>query len=407
MGRPSPKDDQDALSMHTTPDDYEYAEPSDGLPSYNDSEAAASSSAATPANTTAAPRMAPVEPYKVIPSNQGVLGTKRFSRNNPSASNEVTIRMEENLTDPDTLYGYIMDCLRVAPPRPLIEIHGWHEETVRRNNKKEKERVTDFRIHMPLEQYLSRAFDADMWQDRVVSDSESAYRGSWRKTKAPGYKPGIQLTDEPQRTLQDWCENYCASPSKLKVMRINRKVQGLDFPFLQHRLESLVRAAHYRGNTDIRFRVDEQKVDIYSPHLINQWRTNWVRWIFYLTFLWIITWPILIFTTKWWEVYTVTWYFSRDVGANNDVRKKYATINEAQWFEGNKNHIRELVVNKFQGHVECVDGSTEEEARPAVRTHTGNADVDSAVSLIRDGVGIWNAVTSGRNPNDQGWGYDC
>ena len=49
MGKPALKqpykDDPDAVSMHTTPDEYEYAEPSlEDLPSYNDSEAAASSS---------------------------------------------------------------------------------------------------------------------------------------------------------------------------------------------------------------------------------------------------------------------------------------------------------------------------------------------------------------------------
>lgn len=409
MGKPTPKNDVDALSMHTTPDDYEYPEPTEGLPSYSDSEAAAGSSTSAPADTSNTRRAAPAEPYTVIPSKQGVFSTQRFS-NGSGALNQNTIRMEESLTDPDTLYGYIMDCLRVAPPRPLIEIHGWHNETVRRKDKKEQERVTDFKIHMQLERHLSRAFDADLWEERVVDDSESTYRGSWRKTKAPGYKPGIQLTDEPQRTLKDWCEDYCASPSKLKVLRINRNVHGLDFAMLKTRLESLVRSTHYRGHVDISFRVDEQKVDIYSPHLVNQWRTNWVRWLFYITFLWIIIWPVLIFVTKWWDVYTVNWYFSRELRDGEDVCKKYATIDEVQWFEGNKRHIRELVLNKFQGNAACVEGAAidDDEAQPSrPKTQTGNPDVDNAVGLLRDGVSIWNAVTSGRNPNDQGWGYDC
>lgn len=402
-------DDQDALSMHTTPGDYEYTEPNDGLPSYNDSEAAASSSTVTPANAATAPRQVPVEPYNVIPSNQGVFNAQRFSANNSGASNETTIRMEENLTDPEVLYGYIMDCLRVAPPRPLFQIHGWHNETVRRKDKKEQERVTDFKIHMQLDQYLSKAFDADLWEDQVAKDSESTYRGGWRRTKAAGYKPGIQLTDEPQRTLQDWCEDYCASPSKLKVFRIKRKVHGLDFGPLKSNLESLIRSTQYRGHVDIRFRVDEQSVDIYWPHIINQWRTNWVRWIFYLTFLWIIIWPILIFTTKWWNVYTVNWYFSRELGEGETRRKQYATVSEAKWFESNRSHIRELVVNKFQGYSTCGEAAPPEEiqqSRPKTPTRR-NSNVDSAVNFIRDGVSIWNAVTSGANPNEQGWGYDC
>ena len=148
MGKPTQppyKDDPDAVSMHTTPDDYEYAEPSgsaDDLPSYNDSEAVASSSTTTlnviPTNTPATPP----EPYSVIQYPAGPQGTYTKSTN-PGA---VTIRMDERLNDPAELESYITDYMRAMPPRPVVRIYGWHHETVRRKDKKEQERVTDFDI---------------------------------------------------------------------------------------------------------------------------------------------------------------------------------------------------------------------------------------------------------------------
>lgn len=420
MGKPSAqepyRDDPDAVSMHTTPDDYEYAEPSkltEELPSYNDSEAAASSSTTTAEDIPQANHSTPVEPYNVISYPGGPKGNNVTIFNKPTNSCEITIRMDERLNDPVELHAYIMDYMRAMPPRPVVRIQGWHNETVRRKDKKEQERVVDFDISFSFQQYLSRPFNAEFWEERTVEDGESAHRGSWRKTKAPGHKEqGVQLTDEPKRTLQDWCEDYCSSPSKLKVFRINRPVHGIDESLLKHHIENIVRSTHYRGHCDITLRTDERAVDIYTPTLINTWRTNWVRFVFYFTFLWLITWPILFFATKWWTVYTVDWHFNRGRGEGRPG--KFATISETQWFEQHKRLIRELVVNKYTGDGDCHPAEFDEPSRPshapAQRTQmpkTGNANVNSAVSFIQGGVNMWNAVAAGRSTADQGWGYDC
>jgi hypothetical protein len=409
MGKPPQppyKDDPDAVSMHTTPDDYEYAEPSasnDDLPSYNDSEAAASSSTTTQNITPTTTQATPPEPYNVIAYPSGPHGY-----NKPTNPGAVTIRMDERLTNPAELESYIKDYMRAMPPRPVVRIYGWHNETVRRKDKKEQERVTDFDITFSFQQYLSRPFDAEFWGERVVQDDESAHRGSWRKTKAPGHKPGLILSDEPIRTLRDWCEDFCASPSRLKAFRINRLVLGIEESFLRQHLENIVRSTHYRGNTNITFRVDEKAVDIYSPTLINRWRTGWVRWIFYLSFLWIITWPILFFMTKWWDVYEVKWYFSRDP---TGVNKSYATINEMQWIDKHSALIRELVLNKYTGDGDCHPTDLmprQGSATPGPQMpKTGNANVNSALSFIQGGVNVLNAVSAGRSTAEQGWGYDC
>jgi hypothetical protein len=411
MGKPTQqpyKDDPDAVSMHTTPDDYEYAEPSastDDLPSYNDSEAAASSSTIPQHITSATAQAPPPEPYNVIanPTSPHVNYSK------PTNTGAVTIRMDERLTDPVELERYISDYMRAMPPRPIVRIHGWHNETVRRKDKKEQERVTDFDITFSFQQYLSRPYDELFWEEHTVQDGEDAHRGSWRKTKAPGFKPGVVLSDEPTRTLKDWCEDFCASPSKLKVFRISRPVEGIDEACLIGQIENLIRSTHYRGNTNITFRVDEKAVDIYSPTLINHWRTSWIRWIFYLTFLWIITWPILFFTTKWWTVYEVKWSFARWPPRGGD--RIFSGISEMEWINKHSALIRDLVLNKYSG-----DGDqhpTDLPPRQGSATpqpqmpKTSNTNVNSALSFIQGGVNAWNAVSAGRSTAEQGWGYDC
>ena len=403
MGKPTPpsyKDDPDAVSMHTTPDDYEYAEPPpEDLPSY--SQAAASSSTAAQEDGTQTTRTPLVEPYDVIEYPKG--GNLPYSK--PTNKGAVTIRMDERLTDPHELYTYITGYMRGIAPHPIVRIQGWHNETVRRKDKKEQERVVDFDVSFSFQQYLSKAYDPFFWDERTVEDGDSAHRGGWRKTKDPGYKPGVQLTDEPQRTLQDWCEDYCASPSRLKVFRINRPVHGIDEVDIKANIERLIRSTHYRGRTDISFRIDEKAVDIYSPTLINKWRTGWVRWIFYLTFLWIITWPILFFMTKWWDVYSVDWYFSRDA--------RHASLSESQWFERHRALIRELVTSKYQGSGDSFStevGPSQTSAPPQAQAQMPKipgANLNSTVGLIQGGVNIWNAVAAARSTGEQGWGYDC
>jgi hypothetical protein len=412
ISRPSYKNDPDAVSMHTTPDDYEYAEPpSEGLPSYNDSEAAASSSTVAQEDGAQTTRARLIEPYDVIEYPSGPKGAN-LPYSKPTNKGAVTIRMDERLTDPHELYTYITGYMRGMAPRPIVRIQGWHNETVRRKDKKEQERVVDFDVSFSFQQYLSKAYDADFWDERTVEDGESAHRGGWRKTKAPGYKQGVQLTDEPQRTLQDWCEDYCASPSRLKIFRINRPVHGIQEQDLKVNIEHLIRSTHYRGTTNISFRVDEKAVDIYWPTLINRWRTGWVRWIFYLTFLWIITWPILFFTTKWWDVYTVDWFFSRDAdGSDGRTGRQFASISELRWFEQHKVLIRELVMSKYQGSGDSFPtdvAPTQASAQPqALMAKIPGINVNSTVGILQTGVNVWNAVAAGRSTAEQGWGYDC
>lgn len=407
------RDEEDAVSMHTTRDDYDYAEAS-GLPSYHDSIAADGTFDATPHEPP------PADEYQIInPPKSAAEGWRVRKFANKSCSQQVsigsetTVRMEERLSDPTRLYDYVNDYLRVIQPRPAVRIQGWHWETRKKNGKNEQDRVFDFDIVLSLQPFLPKASSRDesndWWEPSTAENGDKVHRGSWRKTRAKGYSQDIEVGTDRKPELLDWCEDFCANKSALKVFRVSRTVTCLDTAYIKTQIEPLVRQTHYRGHVDVTFPTADKNVDIYTPHWINQARIGWVRWIFYLTFLWIFTWPILFFTTKRWGVYSVEWRFSRIVRHREDglYERAYATISEAAWVQRHLNLIKSLVLEKFHG-----DGTTfpldVDAQRPSgsrASSQTGNAHVDTAVSFLQGGVSVWNTL-NGRSGDIHGWGAD-
>lgn len=189
------------------------------------------------------------------------------------------------LADPDELEKYIRDYLASAPPDQHIRMMGTHTEKQYNSSSKknESQKVVDFDISISLSSYLTR--ERGLWQTFVPQSDESAYRGSFRKTKAKGPRQDIETSESAGQTLQDWCRDYCNDKSTLKAFRVTRQVSGLDEAFLRHSLDHTVRSTHYHGHLDISFPIIEKHVDIYNDHWINRWRFGWQRYLFYLTFL--------------------------------------------------------------------------------------------------------------------------
>ncbi|QIW96153.1 hypothetical protein AMS68_001671 [Peltaster fructicola] len=396
-------DNTDALSLHTTPDDYDY----DALPSYTDSETAAASRSAERTllnHPTFISHNQPQDEY-----NQAPVTRPSWVRVGGSTTKlaEVSTRIDERLTDPYNLYAYIMDCVRMIPPKPMIRLMGHHNETRRdHNDKKSTERVVDFDVNISLQSMLREALVKDWWNEMVVHNDDKAYRGSFRKTRAVGHTQGIQLSDEPIPDLKEWCERYCASPSKLKVFRVTRMVQGLDNALLESMIVGMIRETEYRGRLEITFPVEGKYVDVYTPHWVNKWRNSWVRFLFYFTMLWILTWPILFFTTKWYAVYNVVWNFSIPVESSDN--RQYATMSEQKWFEVHKKYLKHLVLDRFQGEVDMSPSVINEfnSRPPPVRATSGNVNVDSAINLVSAGANMWNQFSRGHQVSVGAWGYD-
>jgi hypothetical protein len=406
------RDDEDAVSMHTTRSDYDY-EDAPELPSYTDSVAATDGSGEIVVGD-----LPPADEYQVItPPKSAADGWRNRKSANKSCSQQVsigsetTVRMDARLSDPTQLYDYVNDYLRVVQPRPAVRVQGWHWETRRKGNKKEQEREFDFDVVLSLQPFIPKASNRDeeneWWTPTTPENGDKVHRGSWRKTRAKGYVQDIEVGNDRKPELLDWCEDFCANKSALKIFRVARNVTGLDTEYIKEQIEPLVRETHYRGHIDITFPTADKNVDIYTPHWVNQARIGWVRWLFYLTFLWIFTWPILLFTTKRWGVYQVEWRFSRVVQAEGRQKKVYATISEATWVQRHANLIKSLVMNKFHGdgtHFP-LDMEAQRQRSSGRLPQTGNANVDTAVSFLQGGVSVWNTL-NGRGGDAQGWGAD-
>ena len=406
MGKPAPTSAVSPQQHHYTPDDvpmgttrsdYEYDDVPD-LPSYTESEAAATQ----PTDDDERPvsrqaRLAEEQPM-LHPGN--TQGWRVYAGNQPRRYNGTTIRMDDRLKYAENLYAYITDYLQTVPPKPAVRIEGWHNTTVERHNKKERERVVDFDITLSLQSYLPIATpgaEHGGWQPRVVTNNDRVHRGSWRRTVV---EQDHQFSDEPERDLMQWCDDFCDSKAKLTIFRVTRDVPGLDKDLLRMRLQALIRSTNYRGHIDVSFPIADKNVDVYSPHPINKWRISWVRFLFYVTMLWIITWPILFFTTKRWEVYKVSWCFSwqQDDGIGG-VKKRYATISEQSWYEKHANLIINLALDSYQGDASGLpidayhDGSVQREPNASTSaSETARGDTLYAVQrgAVRD-VGDWGA----------------
>ncbi|KAF2268025.1 hypothetical protein CC78DRAFT_541247 [Lojkania enalia] len=400
------RDDPDAVSLHTTPEAYSYDDAPEitGLPpSYADSEA----ESAIPA-TRGPVVLQHVPPPKRMNHDDGY----EISGGVPRVCETQSIMDARYDIDPVYLEEGLRELAHQAP-FPLVYIMGRHKETVRRGDKKETKEVIDFRIVLNLQHYLWKDFrgnDTTFMSLRTVDNGEKTYRGGFVKKRAPGFKQDLEVgASRPE--LVEWCHRYCASPSLLRIFRLRRIVTGFDETYLKNKIEGLIRSTNYRGHISVTFPVEDKNVDIYTNNRINQWRLKkWICWIFYLTFLWIFTWPYLFFATKRYAVVNAEWPFSFTDASGH---KQYATISEEQWFEKWHIGIRRLVLDRFQGEAseEQLQGVIARPADPPMpgTVRTGHAGVDNAVGILTQGFQVASAISRGDNLArglQGGWGYD-
>ncbi|TEA21978.1 hypothetical protein C8034_v006107 [Colletotrichum sidae] len=316
-------------------------------------------------------------------------------------------------TDPAYLEAHI-ESLAQAPPRPFVRVRGSHSESVRkRDDKTENKTVVDFDLRLDLTPFLYRDINArQSWRDLRTPDNFSKVRrGTVYPTRAPGFggsSAGGVVEGSKPPTLREWCHRYCASHAGLKTFTLSRTVTGFDDDErLKARLEDLVRATHYRGRIDVSFPVNDARVDIYNTCRVNRWRfTSWVRWFFYLTFLWLFAWPYLFFRTKRFEVVEAEWPFSRrkrDPATGKVVGREYVTVSEDQWYNMWARAIHRAILERRQGELDQRD-LRDAEGRQDTSFEDVLAGMDGETSrgLVRAGVSAMNVVN-----RHFGWGGDC
>ncbi|RFU28761.1 hypothetical protein B7463_g7588, partial [Scytalidium lignicola] len=317
--------------------------------------------------------------------------------------------------------GALEDMLReqaLYPPRYYVELFGTHTETRRQSGKEKKERVTDFHIKIDITNTLSKnpGQQGGFNYTHSLEGFEKGYRGGILKSLTPTLTPE-ELEESGTNQIGAWCHKFINDNSSTKCFTLTRKIVNHDTATLERLLRSLIASTNYRGHLSVTFPKTHARLTVYSPSKLNTWRlNNYIRWFFYLTFLWIFAWPVLFFTTKRYEVISAVFPYAnaapQDAAEGRAIERVPLVMSEHAWFQRWEKAIRKGVLSRF---VYKNDVLMDEEYRRIAEQEpdrrdasgqvnvprTGNAFADGALNLLAGGLQLAQDVTGTR-----GWGYD-
>jgi len=296
------------------------------------------------------------------------------------------------------------------PPSYFVDITGKHTETSRSNNKETKNKITDFSIRINITNLLLTGPRQGGYIE-LLPDNKRGYRGGI----IPTLKPTVGTGDPEDQVdeIRNWCEHFVQNSAKIKSFTLKREITNHDTKKLELLLRSAIAETNYRGHVSIGFPSIHKRVVVYSPGLVNEWRTTtWIRWVFYLSFLWIITWPLLFFFTKKYEVIKAVYPYA-DLPSDDGGNRNCTVMSEVDWFHRWESAIKRAAL----GRMICKDRCMDEEYRlatakadmrgqiaalqPRPEIQTGNSFADGALNILGQGLRAaegWNA--------SRGWGAD-
>ncbi|KAA8909942.1 hypothetical protein FN846DRAFT_775740 [Sphaerosporella brunnea] len=197
-------------------------------------------------------------------------------------------------SDVEALYQWLHSESQ-TPPLPLLQIEGTHRvrRAVYENGKTRTDTntVTDFYLQFDLSTFLCEGYEV-----LTLPPTEKRRRGTRTAREA------TQAELEEALDVRGWCERYIRSPAQWKAFILRKRLASLDSQMLQTHVEAMIRSTNYRGHTRIRFPLENRSVVLSPDNWVCRIRYGWYRWIFYLSFLWLITWPVLWLFTKKWDV---------------------------------------------------------------------------------------------------------
>ncbi|CAG8898771.1 unnamed protein product [Penicillium egyptiacum] len=370
-----------------------------------------------------------IRPLRLIDSAYVLPGAK-----NVKPHDKVALTLDPALSnDCDGLYNVIRRQIKL-PPRPLLYIHGTHTEARKDKKKEECDTCTDFHFALDLAETMLTGWEGGHmganWKEVEIltdEDVKPAYRGGI--LRSPTYKPpksraAISLSGDSDATLarydadeQDsssldtkglrmWCERFCRDPSSVKSFTMHRKVKGFNSNAMRNVLSSHIRELNYHGSIAFSLVTAQGSITIYSPHWINRLRTNsFVWWVVVLLQLWIITWPVIFFVEKRYEVVHTRWNASLVPESDSPLAKCYAfgrdesslaeywapAVKQAAWTRrhGQGNLLTRMDADRLQGYstrqllgLRAASSDAERERRE--RVNNGEAGfADNIVGLVR------------------------
>ncbi|KAI9644968.1 hypothetical protein NHQ30_007003 [Ciborinia camelliae] len=334
-----------------------------------------------------------------------------FSSHDYSSSDFWT-RFPNYSTDPNALRQMILEQAQYAPTY-YVELSGTHKETERRHKKDSTETITDFHIRLNLTHLLTTGIRTG-GKLEILSDNQKGYRGGVIKSFEPSLSNCDIESGPTGDELQAWCHKFISDPSSMKCFIFERKIINHDRKHLEYLLRRIVSSTNYRGAVHVNFLTLHKRVIVYSPHVVNEWRmTPWIRWFFYLTFLWVFSWPILFFVTRRYEVVKAIYqYADRPAGVGVSSRK--ATVQSEDEYV---NHWEAALRSAILGRMIKTDSCLGEDYRVQVLQEAVARGQAAALLLqghgtgnsFADGViGVMGAATTlvGEYNDARGWGYD-
>jgi hypothetical protein len=190
-------------------------------------------------------------------------------------------------SDVEALYQWLHSCAQTEP-RPLLAIEGWHRK---RKSKGGHRHVTDFYLTFDLSSFLKEGYEL-----HPAAPLQRRRRGTRAKREATDGEVEAAID------VRGWCDAYIRNPARLKEFMLHKRLEGLDQEMIQTYVTRLVRSTNYRGRVEIRFPMQKRSVVLSPDNWVCRVRYGWARWLFYLSFLWILTWPVLLVFTKRWDV---------------------------------------------------------------------------------------------------------
>jgi hypothetical protein len=317
------------------------------------------------------------------------------------------------------------------PPTYYLELTGTHTETTYRRetgtsfgdhnsdhhrhdssgDTRTENTITDFLIRINITHLLSNQGPTFNGETQLLADNEKGYRGGVIKRLTPSIgSPGIQNQHEE---LKAWCDKYVSDPSNLKLFTLKREIINHDTTRLEGLIRSAITSTNYRGKVQVSFPITYERVTVYSPTAINRWRLKpWIRWFFYLTFLWIFSWLYLFLATARYEVVKVVFRYA-DVSprdALHGIERRPTVMGEVAWFKLWEKSIRRAALSRMN----CAQFDLDDEYRIATEelASRGEANLgDHRVgnSYSANVVGLFGVGTqfAGHWQQREGWGYDC
>ncbi|KAF7946571.1 hypothetical protein EAE96_009566 [Botrytis aclada] len=191
---------------------------------------------------------------------------------------------------------------------------------------------------------------------------------------------------------------------------LKREVINHDTKKLEQHLRSILADTNYRGRVEVDFTSTHKRLIVYSPGKMSEWHVKtWIRWVFCLTFFWLISWPVLFFLAHRYEVVKVVFPHA-DRLVDDGGGRTCTIMSELEWLNIWGRAIKRAAVARMICEDRCLDDTYRREtasadargliasSTPGPDTNTGNA----ALNFWRQDLRVAEEYNASRD-----WGVDC